>query len=133
MWGSNIAVNMTMFMANGTNTTNSTEATSYVYHIKMLKFIDGASVTNIMVSKQTKATIVVEQPIDVQLSSPPLSGKFRITCPIEGNDIAIEPIATDDIKLSESVNDIKYALFRKCAGLYDRIDVWENTKKFSYR
>jgi hypothetical protein len=44
---------MTMFMANGTNTTNVTEAASYVYHIKMLKFISGSSVANIMVSKQT--------------------------------------------------------------------------------
>ena len=96
-----------MFMANGTNTTNVTEAASYVYHIKMLKFISGSSVANIMVSKQTSATITVDQPSDVQLSSPPLTGKFRITCPIEGNDIAIEPIATDDIKLSESMHGIE--------------------------
>lgn len=124
---------MTMFMANGTNTTNVTEAASYVYHIKMLKFISGSSVANIMVSKQTQATITVDQPSDVQLSSPPLTGKFRITCPIVGNDVAIEPIATDDIKLSEWTRWIQQAIFRKCAGLYDQVEVWENTSKFAYR
>lgn len=73
-------------MANGTNTTNVTEATTYVYHITLRKLISGESVAAIKVSKQTKASITVELPSKVQLSSEPLSGKFRITCPFEGND-----------------------------------------------
>lgn len=120
-------------MTNGTITTNVTEAASYVYHIQLLRLISGTSVSNIMVSKQTQATITVEQPKDVQLSSEPLTGKFRITCPIEGNDKAQVPITTDDIKLNEHVRWIQQAIFRKCAGFYDRLEVWDNTAKFAYR
>jgi len=44
---------MTMYMANGTNTTNSTEATTYVYHVWMRKLIRTPSVSNIMAIKKT--------------------------------------------------------------------------------
>jgi len=54
---SNIHVNMTMYMANGTNTTNSTEATTYVYHVWMRKLIRTPSVSNIMAIKKTQAQI----------------------------------------------------------------------------
>lgn len=124
---------MTMYLANGTNTTNATEASQYVYHITLKKLISGSSVSKIMISKQTQATIAVSEPKDVQLSSEPMSGKFRITCPIEGNDVAPEPIATDEIKLHEWQRWIQQAIFRKCAGFYDKIEVWDNTAKFAYR
>lgn len=57
-----------------------------------------------MVSKQTKATIAVTTPQNLQLSSPPLSGKFRITCPFEGNDLVPDAmaLATDGINLNEN-------------------------------
>jgi hypothetical protein len=54
-----------MYMANGTNTTNVTFATSYVYHIRLTRLINGPSVANIMVSKITKAIIAVELPTAV--------------------------------------------------------------------
>jgi len=61
--GSNIAVNMTWFDANGTETTNQTEAVMSVYYIKVLKLITGKSVSAITVLKTTtKATITVELP-----------------------------------------------------------------------
>lgn len=51
--GSGIDINMTMYMANGTNTTNATLEASRVYHIVLKKLITGTSVSNIMVIKQT--------------------------------------------------------------------------------
>jgi len=51
-----------MYLANGTNTTNATAATSSVYHIVLKKLIAGTSVSNIMLIKSTQAGIQVEQP-----------------------------------------------------------------------
>lgn len=91
-----------MFDVNGTNTTNVTLATSYVYHVVTRKLISTVSVSKVLVAaQQTQATVSVELPSDVQLSSAPLSGKFRITCPLENNDLVEEPIATADIKMNE--------------------------------
>lgn len=50
-WGSEILVNLTMYMANGTNTTNATMADTYVYHIMVKKLISQATVNNIQVIK----------------------------------------------------------------------------------
>ena len=119
-------------MANGTNTTNATEATSYVYHIEIVKFISGSSVANIAVVKASSATIAVELPNVVQLSSEPLSGKFRITCPIEGNDLVAEPLTTDELSLHEGTRWIQQAIFRKCPGMYDKLEVW-SAANFPYR
>ena len=44
---SDISVNRTMYMANGTNTTNVTEADIYVYHVRLKKLINGTSASNI--------------------------------------------------------------------------------------
>jgi hypothetical protein len=44
-----------MYMANGTNTTNATEAASYVYHIRVKKLISTPSVSNIMAVRKTQA------------------------------------------------------------------------------
>ena len=46
-----------MIDANGNPTTNTTNATQYVYNITMLKLISGKSSSNIIVSKvSTKST-----------------------------------------------------------------------------
>lgn len=87
IYGSDIDVNRTQYDVNGTITTNDTLVTSYVYHIVVKKYISEPSISAIIVSaQQTSATVTYELPSAVQLSSAPLSGKFRITCPIEGND-----------------------------------------------
>jgi len=52
VYGSDINVNMTMFDANGTNTTNVTLATSYVYHVVTRKLISTASVSKVLVAAQ---------------------------------------------------------------------------------
>jgi hypothetical protein len=47
-WGSDIVVNLTMYDANGTNTTNVTNATLSVYHVQMKRLITGKSIAGIM-------------------------------------------------------------------------------------
>jgi hypothetical protein len=42
-FGSDIIVNKTMYLANGTNTTNQTAATKHVFHIQLKKLITGIS------------------------------------------------------------------------------------------
>jgi hypothetical protein len=52
-----------------------------VYNVTLQKLINGQSVQSIFVSKTTtKAKITVEMPTVVQVSSKPVSGKFRVKC-----------------------------------------------------
>ena len=72
---------MTMYDSNGTETTNTTNATSYVYMVTLTRLIDDFSTALInKISTTTDATITVDLPSDVQLSAVPLSGYFRIKC-----------------------------------------------------
>lgn len=66
------------------------------------------------------------------MSSAPLSGKFRIACPIEGNDVVAEPLTTNDIKLDEWYRWIMNAVYHKCPETYDKLDIWDSGK-FPYR
>ena len=92
IYGSEVDVNRTMFMQNGTETTNDTLAYTHTYHIRLMKLINGTSVANIQIIKSTSATIAVDLPTSVMTSSQPLSGKFRVTCPgPANNDIASNP------------------------------------------
>jgi hypothetical protein len=123
MFRSEIDVNMTMYLANGTNTTNVTEAETYVYNIIVRKLIADSSVANI-ISTSPKAT--VELPSAVQLSSKPLSGKFMITCPLENNDVATVPITTAEIPYEDYRSHVERALFYKCQGAYEKLDLWDS-------
>ena len=77
-----------------------------------------------MVIKKTSASITVDQPSTVQISDQPLNGTYRITCPILNNDIASNPITTEDIKLTENPRWIKEKIYKNCSGTYDKLDVW---------
>lgn len=59
---SHINVNLTLYLANGTNTTNLTEAETIVYHIVMKKLISTPSASNIMA---TNPKVTVEKPSDI--------------------------------------------------------------------
>lgn len=55
-----------MYDVNGTETTNTTNATSYVYHVVLRTLINDMSVTSISVVKaSTSASITVDLPTDV--------------------------------------------------------------------
>jgi hypothetical protein len=54
---------------------------SRVYTITLRKLRVGPSTTNVLVAKtSTTSTINVELPSQVQLSSAPLRGKYRVKC-----------------------------------------------------
>jgi hypothetical protein len=84
-------------------TTNLTEADTSVYHIVMKKLISTPSASNIMA---TSTKVTVGKPSDVQLSSQPLSGRFEITCPLENNDIASNPITTGEYPFNDHITHI---------------------------
>jgi len=52
-FSSGITVNMTMYDVNGTETDNSTEATTYEYYVTLTRLINDMSVSDIKVVKTT--------------------------------------------------------------------------------
>jgi hypothetical protein len=72
---------LTWYDANGTVTTNYTEVVSSVYYITLNRLVSTLTASSIMIVKTgTAATISVELPADVQVSSLPLSGYYRVKC-----------------------------------------------------
>ena len=122
-----------MYLANGTNTTNATEAESYVYHIIALKHMNGTSSSNIQVIKKTSAVVTVELPSAVETSSQPFSGKFRLTCPGPvNNDVASNPFLSREMKLNESPYWVASLIYFNCSGTYDKLEVWkQNTNPYT--
>lgn len=59
-FGSDIVVNKTMYMANGTNTTNATLGTTHVFFVRLRKLINGVSATNALIAKATSSSVTVE-------------------------------------------------------------------------
>lgn len=78
---SDISVNRTWYDSNNTATTRFNETAKAVYEITLVKLISGKSVSNIMpITSGTQASVAVKLPSDVQLSGPPISGKWRFKC-----------------------------------------------------
>jgi len=79
--GSGIGINVTYYLANDTETTNKTESVKSVFHIRVKKLIKSTSASSItVVPITTKATITIDLPKDVQKSSTPLGGWYKIKC-----------------------------------------------------
>ena len=77
------------------------------------------------VIKSTTANVTLEEPSAVQLSDPPLTGKYRIVCPYPpGNDVAANPITTNDIPLSHGNYWIAKEIEKNCTGSRYKVDVW---------
>jgi hypothetical protein len=64
-YGSDVAVNRTMYFANGTETTSSTDAATYVYHVVLSKLVAQPTTANVRVIKNSQSTITVDQPSSV--------------------------------------------------------------------
>ena len=80
-YGSDITVDVTMYNSTGNVTTNATESVKNVYNITMKKLIKAPSTSSISIIKTTtKSNVTIEYPSEVQLSSPPMSGNFKIQC-----------------------------------------------------
>ena len=65
-----------MFDVNNNPTTNTTNATQYVYNITMLKTINGKSSSNMIISKISTLSSI--QSSFIQQSSTPLGGNFIV-------------------------------------------------------
>ena len=77
--GSNIAVNMTQYDADGNVTTNDTAEAFRLYYIVLDRMIWIPSASKIQVIKvNTAADIQVTLPEDLQLSATPLGGYYKI-------------------------------------------------------
>ena len=74
-----IDVTRTMYLANGTETTNATLVAKSIYNITLTRLISGQSVSSIMTTKTgSTATVTVNAPSAVQTSGPPLAGRFKV-------------------------------------------------------
>jgi hypothetical protein len=72
------------------------------------------------IKKSGSPAVTIELPSAVQLSSPPLTGKYRITCPSpEGNDVFTNPYQTEDIKYSTGDYWVARSIFKNCSDTYD--------------
>lgn len=111
-------------------TTNVTEADVWVYHIEVNKLVSRATVSNVL--STAPANVKVELPPEVQLSSEPLTGRFRFTCPIENNDVVLDPLTTNDIKRDEWIGWVNTAVYNKCPATFDKLDIW-NAGGFPHR
>jgi hypothetical protein len=77
-FGSRLNVTLQMFDINNNPTSNSSNATQYVYNVTMLKLIVGKSSSNIIVQKiSTQSKILTSY---VSQSSQPLGGNFIVQC-----------------------------------------------------
>ena len=64
-WGSDISVNRTMYLGDGTETTSASQAKKFVYHIKVKKLITGKSIAAIRVIRFTTARLKIDYPTQV--------------------------------------------------------------------
>jgi hypothetical protein len=109
-----------MYNSTGNVTTNATESVKNIYNITMKKLIKGESTNKIYVAKTTtKSTISVEYPPDVQTSTAPLSGNFKIKCV---DELGFESTSLS-IAYNAGVSTIQSRIQEGCAKLYDKITV----------
>jgi hypothetical protein len=119
-YGSDITVDVTMYNSTGNVTTNATESVKNVYNITMKKLIGAPSTSSISIIKTTtKSNVTIEYPSEVQLSSPPMSGHFKIQC-IDELGFASTSLA---IAYNSGTSTIMSRIQEGCAKLYDKITV----------
>jgi len=122
-WGAFPSVTLEMFDANDELTEDVALQVKRVYTITCDRLIPRVSTSNVLVAKQTTtSTFSVELPIDVQQSSAPLSGKYRIKCiDSEGYESMsnLNPFF-------QNANWVALNTHIGCDMFYDRFEVWES-------
>jgi len=127
---SNISVKRTFLDAAGKETKVVADAKKYVYDIMLTKLVHKMSMaTSQVLRAKGKATITVELPDKVQLSSPPFGGHYTIECTDPGS-----PLKSNSGRLSaySSATDIERSLY-KCAKLRDKLRVYHRSGVYSDR
>jgi len=119
-YGSDVSVVLTMYNSTGNETTNATESVKNVYTITMKKLIATESTSKIYVAKiTTKSSISIEYPSEVQLSTAPMSGNFKVQCV---DELGFESTSLA-IAWNSGVSTIRSRIIEGCAKLYDKITV----------
>lgn len=114
-----------MYDKDDKETEDSEQALKYVYEITARKLIKGVSVSKIeVITPQQKTNVKIELPEEVQVSSPPLEGNFRITCPIEGNDKAEDPMTTREFRLKEWTGWVANGISFDCPNMNNNFELW---------
>jgi hypothetical protein len=116
-YGSDVSVVLTMYYSTGNETTNATESVKNVYTITMKKLIATESTSKIYVAKiTTKSSISIEYPSEVQLSTAPMSGNFKVQCV---DELGFESTSLA-IAWNSGVSTIKSRIIEGCAKLHDQ-------------
>ena len=90
------------------------------YTISLDKLITGASTSAIEVVKTTTtSTVVVSLPADVQLSSTPMSGNFKIKCVYPDGSFMFTP----EMPISIAMGSIEEKIRNTCKGMMYRVEV----------
>ena len=123
-----------MYDADGVETEDKALAVSSTYEIICLKLLNTPSIISATVVKTTTAaSITVETPDQVQLSSPPLNGKWRIKCII---DDAGNFQYTENMWLDYGADSVENRITKDCYGFENKVKVeklhetWQNGLKF---
>jgi hypothetical protein len=116
---------MTMYDADGNVTTSSVDEVCRVYYITLNNLITGTTASSISVVKTTtKSTIKVDLPSEVQVSSTPLDGYFRVKCiDPEG----YESYSNNIHSTRNAESAVQNAIMDGCDRMYDTVEVfWAN-------
>jgi hypothetical protein len=104
------------------------QADRNIYTITLAKLRVGASTSNVLVlPTTTSSTVEIELPDQVQLSSAPLRGKYRVKC----TDKDGFERYSEDIKWSDSENWVNQHIMNTCFEFYDKIET-EWTHEHAY-
>lgn len=111
-----------MFDENDVVTTNATLRKKNEYTVTLDRLIKDQTFELFMVLKSTNSTIEVKHPGEVQLSMPPISGKFRVKCV---NEVG-QPSYTRTFDNLATTSWIHFQLWinEDCAQMEEKVIVW---------
>jgi hypothetical protein len=89
VWGASISVSRTMYDLTDSIVTDVILSVKSVYEIVVHKSLSQASTNYASFARvSTQATFEMKYPTDVQLSTPPISGSFLITCTLPNGELS---------------------------------------------
>lgn len=107
---------------------NDSKVVKRVYTITLDRLIDGLTTSKILVAKtNTKATIKAETPDQVQRSSAPIGGKFKIKCVSPSGEVSY----TKDMPQNHHIVWVNQRIMEDCPGFNDKTEILDtrNSKK----
>lgn len=117
---SDISVTKTSYDAAGAVTAVGADMVKHYYEITLLKMIAAPSTANIQAIKvDTRSTIAVTLPINLQLSGTPISGKYHIQCI---NDKG-EASTTREIKYNERLRTVQFIIQQDCHQVREAVEI----------